>query len=275
MAYIPGVMKGKSEYSIADADAIRGILRELRNADRAMQKGLRRHLRQYYCFFISDFDNSGRGFTEAHFEAIIKKGIIQIIETRPITRDSPAGSRNPKPATSLGSAMHSPAHAPVLPDVLRPDLGLLICGMAPGPLSAATGTYYAGNGNRFWRTLHETGLTPRQLAPEEFATLTEYGIGLTDLVKHASGTDSDLNQEDFDVQGFWQKVLSISPSVLAFNGKKAAKIALDQSDVDYGYQAEPLAGTVVFVLPSTSGNARRYWDIRHWLECARLPRSRQ
>ncbi len=269
-----GVMKGKSEYSITDADAIRGILRKLRKADRATQKDLRRRLRECYCFFISDFDKRGRGFTEAHFDALIENGIMRI-ENWPATRDSPAGLRNPKSATSLGSAMHNPTQAPILPDMLHPDLDLLICGMAAGPRSAATGTYYAGKGNRFWRTLHETGLTPRQLVPEEFATLTGYGIGLTDLAKHASGTDADLNHEDFDVRGFWQKVLSIRPGVLAFNGKEAAKVALEQPDIDYGSQAEPLGKTVVFVLPSTSGSARRYWDIRHWLECARLTRSRQ
>ena len=57
----------------------------------------------------------------------------------------------------------------------------MICGSAAGRRSAAAGAYYAGPGNKFWRILHESGLTPRRLAPEEFALLPDVGIGLTDL----------------------------------------------------------------------------------------------
>ncbi|MDE0408815.1 MAG: mismatch-specific DNA-glycosylase, partial [Alphaproteobacteria bacterium] len=71
----------------------------------------------------------------------------------------------------------------VLPDILPPGLDLAVCGAAAGRRSAEVGAYYAGSGNRFWRILHETGLTPRLLGPEEFRLLPEFGIGLTDLAK--------------------------------------------------------------------------------------------
>ena len=59
-------------------------------------------------------------------------------------------------------------------------------------MAARVGAPYAGPGNRFWSILHETGLTPRLLLPQEFRDLPRYGIGLTDVAKLASGSDSSL-----------------------------------------------------------------------------------
>ncbi|SHJ12999.1 uracil-DNA glycosylase family protein [Propionispora hippei] len=56
----------------------------------------------------------------------------------------------------------------ILPDVLRPNLKLVICGTAAAEHSAKLGSYYAGENNRFWRILHETGLTDRLLHTSEY-----------------------------------------------------------------------------------------------------------
>ena len=56
----------------------------------------------------------------------------------------------------------------VLPDVLKPGLAIVFCGTAAGNESARRRAYYAGLGNAFWPTLAKVGLTPCQLAPEEF-----------------------------------------------------------------------------------------------------------
>ena len=48
-----------------------------------------------------------------------------------------------------------------LPDQLRPDLHLVFVGTAASTRSAALGHYYAHPGNRFWRAIHEAGITPR------------------------------------------------------------------------------------------------------------------
>jgi double-stranded uracil-DNA glycosylase len=85
-----------------------------------------------------------------------------------------------------------------LPDVLQPGLRLVICGTAAGAASAAEGAYYAGPGNKFWRVLHEVGLTPRELWSADYELLLSYGIGLTDLAKHAFGADADLPRRCFD-----------------------------------------------------------------------------
>jgi G:T/U-mismatch repair DNA glycosylase len=66
-----------------------------------------------------------------------------------------------------------------LPDLLAPNLRVIFVGTAAGKRSAEFGHYYAGRGNRFWRTLHEVGLTPRLFEPGEFRALLALGIGHT------------------------------------------------------------------------------------------------
>ncbi len=111
---------------------------------------------------------------------------------------------------------------PVLPDVLRPGLTVVFCGTAAGAQSARAGAYYAGQGNKFWRTLHQIGLTPRQLDPHEFPTLPDYGIGLTDIAKTYSGADSGLRRSHFDAAGLRAKIEHVAPHAFAFNGKRSA-----------------------------------------------------
>ena len=73
-------MRGKRNFSAADANAIRAILRELRSADESSQKKLRNILRKKYEFYITDFDTSRRGFTEADFNSLLDKGVINVQE---------------------------------------------------------------------------------------------------------------------------------------------------------------------------------------------------
>ena len=153
----------------------------------------------------------------------------------------------------------------MLPDVLRPGLRVIFCGTAAGAKSAQMGAYYAGPGNQFWPILHRIGLTPRQLRPSEYTELSNYGIGLTDVCKTQAGADNALGKDDFDTARLIALLEQHQPGVLAFNGKKAAQIVLGRG-ITYGAQPKRIAGARVFVLPSTSGAARRYWDIRHWQE---------
>jgi TDG/mug DNA glycosylase family protein len=157
---------------------------------------------------------------------------------------------------------------PILPDVLAPGLRVVFCGTAPGTASARAGAYYAGPGNRFWATLHEVGLTPVLLRPTYLARLPEFGIGLTDLSKTASGSDREVGRSGFDRERLEAAIAAVGPAHLAFNGKNAARGALGRA-VDYGAQPERIGGAAVWVLPSTSGAARRFWDIGPWRDLAR------
>jgi double-stranded uracil-DNA glycosylase len=155
----------------------------------------------------------------------------------------------------------------VLPDLLKPGLRVVFCGTAAVAASARAGAYYAGPGNSFWQTLHATGLTPEQFVPAEYVRLADFGIGLTDICKIRHGSDDKVGNKAFDVPGLEAKIRRSRPRFVAFNGKNAAKGAW-QRPVDYGRQPKRLGGVEVWVLPSTSGAARKHWDLKPWRELA-------
>ncbi len=155
---------------------------------------------------------------------------------------------------------------PVLPDLLAPGLRLVFCGSAPGTVSAARGAYYAHPGNRFWRVLHEAGLTPRRFMPAEYPELLKLGIGLTDMAKHASGNDDQLPPDAYDPRGFMERILAVKPAAVAFTAKAPASAFLGRrtSALPYGRVEGPPGFPPVWVMPSTSGQASRFWDDRPW-----------
>jgi double-stranded uracil-DNA glycosylase len=155
----------------------------------------------------------------------------------------------------------------ILPDVLAPGLRVVFCGTAAGEVAARVGAPYAGPGNRFWWVLHEVGLTPRELEPVEFRELLRWGIGLPDVAKHAVGRDDVLTAGDFDPGAVVDKVVRYAPGMLAFVGKRAAGEVLQKS-VMYGDQELVIGTSRVWVVPSTSGAARGFWDIGPWRDLA-------
>jgi TDG/mug DNA glycosylase family protein len=159
---------------------------------------------------------------------------------------------------------------PILPDLLGPGVKLVIVGTAAGRASAKQGFYYAGKGNRFWRVLHEVGLTAIELQPHECGRLLHYGIGLTDLAKHACGMDADLPKGCFDTKQLRRAIETLSPDVVAFNGKKAASIffGVPSSKLLYGRHRDRIGGTAVYICPQTSA-ANAHWSQKPWLDLAR------
>jgi double-stranded uracil-DNA glycosylase len=112
--------------------------------------------------------------------------------------------------------------------------------------------YYAGPGNRFWRTLFEIALTPHELKPEDYESISQYGLGA----------------------GLQEKINRFSPDLLAFTSKRAGE-EFQKCAVLYGLQANTIGSTRLFVLPSPSGAARRFWSIDHWHELSRLVKAQQ
>lgn len=176
------------------------------------------------------------------------------------------------PAPDQGGGLRQQASPPILPDILEPRLRIVFCGSAAGTVSARKGAYYAGPGNKFWPMLYRTGLTPRQLAPEEFPLLPRFGLGLTDMAKHVSGSDASLPANTDDPQKLADKIARFRPALLAFVGKRAAQVFFRhhfrKTRLDYGPQVETVQSTALFVLPSTSGLAVRYWDETPWHDLA-------
>jgi TDG/mug DNA glycosylase family protein len=177
----------------------------------------------------------------------------------------------------ISSSSNKPIHRP-LPDYLGPKLRLLFVGINPGLISAAAGHYYTNPRNSFWRLLHESGLTEIRLRPEDDFRLPSFGYGITDIVKRPSGGAADLAFKEF-VGGrrrLEQIVQQFRPSAVCFNGKTAFEGYFGKAVCKkFGPQRVLLAGTPVFVLPSTSpanagvplGVKLRYFKtLRRWLE---------
>lgn len=155
----------------------------------------------------------------------------------------------------------------VLPDSLRSGLKVVFVGTAAGHRSAAVGAYYAHPGNRFWRTLHETGLTNRLWQLPEFRALLDHGIGFTEVAKHASGMDHEIAKTSFDTAALLSKLAHFAPRIVAYTSKRAASLVLRRPTrrIEIGPQPTDLVpGTQTFVLPSPSGAAGRHWSIDPW-----------
>ena len=157
---------------------------------------------------------------------------------------------------------------PILPDLLQPGLDIVFCGSAASAVSAQKKAYYAGPGNKFWTILFQVRLTPYQFSPEEFEDLLNYKIGLTDMAKFFAGNDTGLRADSDDPDALYQKIKTFQPKILAFVGKRSAKVFFKKkfgfTDIGYGIQNQSIDLTKLFILPSPSGLARRYWDFTPW-----------
>ncbi|WP_135229578.1 mismatch-specific DNA-glycosylase [Deinococcus fonticola] len=154
----------------------------------------------------------------------------------------------------------------LVPDVLQAGLTLVLVGTAPSKISAARRAYYANPMNKFWRTLFDVGLTPRQLAPHEFPLLPGFGIGLTDVAKRHSGVDAALPGEAWRPDELRQKIIQYRPALVAFTSKRGASETLGQptAKLPYGQQDFRLEGAEVWVLPSTSPLGHNHFQLGPW-----------
>ena len=157
-----------------------------------------------------------------------------------------------------------------LPDQLQHHLRLVFVGTAAGQRSADLGHYYAHPGNRFWRTIHAVGLTPRLYQPHEFAGLLALGIGFTDMCKLGAGMDHTALKAGVDVAAFCKKMRRYRPAAVAFTSKKAASLFYGRptTRITLGRQPPRDEFPTVFVLASPSGAASGAWSLAPWQELA-------
>lgn len=161
--------------------------------------------------------------------------------------------------------------AHILPERLKPGLTLVFCGTAAGRQSALQRAYYAHKQNKFWRTLHEVGLTPHLFAPKDYRGLWKLGIGLTDIAKHAYGMDHQLPKDSLGrdaAQALRRRILKIAPRTLAFTSLTAGRAVMGKK-AQPGEQKERIGTTKVWILPSPSPLASNHWDIAPWRALAK------
>jgi TDG/mug DNA glycosylase family protein len=182
---------------------------------------------------------------------------------------------------------------PPLKDVLVRRPRLLLVGINPGLRSGALGHHFAGNGNPFWKLLHEARLIPHPLTYEEDRKLAAFGIALTNLCARTTRSAAELTRDDVE-RGrriLARKCERLRPRVIAFVGLSVYQAYFRHSrSGGAGAKPETIAGARVFVVPNPSGlNAsfpgfshklvwfeelRRYVDEHAGPERLRRPRSR-
>lgn len=147
-----------------------------------------------------------------------------------------------------------------IPDVIADDLRVLFCGINPSLYSAAVGHHFARPGNRFWKTIHRAGFTPRLFAPEEDRSLLNLGLGLTNVFWEASATAAELTQANYraGASALKRKLTRYRPRVIAFLGITAYRLVSGNASAVIGAQPEALAGSRVWALPNPSGLNAHY-----------------
>ena len=145
----------------------------------------------------------------------------------------------------------------------------VFCGINPGRVSAAAGAHFANPRNDFWRLLHDAGLTPRLLAPQEQFELLELGYGVTNAAFRTTPGSGDLRRGDFagSAERLRAARARAAPRAIAFVGKEAYRGAFGERP-ELGLQERRLGDTLLFVLPSTSpaNAAVPYAERLHWFE---------
>jgi TDG/mug DNA glycosylase family protein len=147
-----------------------------------------------------------------------------------------------------------------VPDIVAPGLRVLFCGINPGLYSAATGHHFARPGNRFWRALHEAGLTERMLHPSEESELLGRGYGITNVVARATAGAAELSATELEEGGrrLARKVRRYRPRCVAVLGVQAYRVAFGRPTAEIGLQADSLEGAMLWVLPNPSGLNAHY-----------------
>ena len=151
-----------------------------------------------------------------------------------------------------------------LPDYLMEGLDIVFVGINPSEYSARVGHYFANPRNRFWKAFNRSGLVKLELSPELDYTLPGDGIGLTDLVKRATGQASQLTSDDYrrGALALKEKLEHFRPLIVCFQGStsyrqyvKYAEGVRDKAGL--GLQGYTIGRSRVFVIPNPSAaNAR-------------------
>ena len=152
------------------------------------------------------------------------------------------------------------AHDKTVPDLIRPDLGILFSGINPSLYSAAVGHHFARPGNRFWPSLRAAGITPRLFSPFEGPLLLEIGCGITNVVDRATTAADELTVAEMIAGGeaLVEKVRHYRPATIAFLGITTYRAAFGRPQARVGPQPERLGDARIWVLPNPSGLNAHY-----------------
>jgi TDG/mug DNA glycosylase family protein len=152
-------------------------------------------------------------------------------------------------------------------DLVGPGLKLLFVGINPGLWTAAVGTHFAHPTNRFYPALAAAGITEYEvdrvagMTAADRAHLVARGVGITNLVRRATGRASELSREE--LRGGGERLLRFvadhRPKVVAIAGISAYRDAFGEGGAALGRQPDTLDSAIrwsdaaLWVVPNPSG----------------------
>jgi len=147
-----------------------------------------------------------------------------------------------------------------------------LVGINPSLWSGWSGLHFGRPSNRLWPTLHQSGLTPRRLRPEDTDELLAAGIGVTNLVNRATARADELTDAEIraSVPRLRETVRRWRPRHVAVLGVTAYRTAFDRPKATVGRQDETLERARLWVLPNPSGLKAHYQQPALSAEYAKL-----
>ena len=147
------------------------------------------------------------------------------------------------------------AYGRTVPDLVRPGLAVLLCGINPSLWSGAVGLHFATPGNRLWPALHAAGWTERRLQPWETDEVLAAGLGITNLVPRATARADELTDDELraGLPRLAELAERVRPAFVAFLGLSSYRVATGERRASVGEQAGSIGGSRVWLLPNPSG----------------------
>lgn len=191
---------------------------------------------------LADDDFPGRFFTEWEIDPL-----TDVLEGAGFSIEECARERTGREWIHV-----SAVRARTLPDVVGPDMRILLCGLNPSEYAADAGVGFARPGNRLWPAALAAGLVTHDRDARR--ALTEDGVGMTDLVKRATPRADALGAQEYRLGAarLDRLVRWLRPRVVCFVGLSGYRAAIDRR-ATAGEQPGGLGGTAAYVMPSSSG----------------------
>lgn len=145
-------------------------------------------------------------------------------------------------------------------DLVGDDVRLVVVGINPGLMTAATNTHFAHPSNRFYPALYLAGIVDRAIPPDgmdddDRAHLVGRGVAITNVVRRATARASELSTEEYRAGAaeLVPRLEALAPRVVAIAGLTAYRRAFRASGAVAGEQSDGLAGARLWVVPNPSG----------------------
>ncbi len=145
-------------------------------------------------------------------------------------------------------------------DLVGADVRLVVVGINPGLMTAATNTHFAHPSNRFYPALHLAGIVDRAIPPDgmdddDRAHLLSRGLAITNVVRRATARASELTTQEFrdGAAELVERVTAWHPRVVAIAGLTAYRTAFGVRGAVAGEQPDGLAEARLWVVPNPSG----------------------